>query len=411
MMTATEPESYGYGRVISGPEVETRKALYGRRLIRERILARGEESVYNLTGLVRAFPLEPGDLPKLTSHLAFYAYFSGRAEELAIRHTGGDEQRHGAVLCNRVTSGMLGVMLALVRRGDSVLSLVARGRSHPCVQQAVELAGGSFQEVQGVEALEQAIGESEWNLVVITPLTPQKYHLPAPEVARAISRAKARGLPVILDDAHMASRSVFYEEPLSLELGDADVTVWSLDKHVPGPRSAAVVAKRELITAIRTQVFQYGLEAQTGHYVACLRGIERYDPERIRRAGDLARQLFRRFRARYGDSVYLAGPGVAISAQDFGELVLARARRAPTTLVREEMSVAACFVMLRDYGIVTIPITGFPGAAPTFRLMMHPDGERLGLEAIEEAAERAIDGVVALLGDADAVRELLLGPE
>ena len=200
-------------------------------------------------------------------------------------------------------------MLALVKRGDRVLSVVPDGRSHPCVQQAVELAGGSFYEVHGVDNQERALTEGPWSMVVITPMTPQKYHLPAPEVARSIALAKELDLLVVADDAHMASRSIFYDEPVSFGLGDVDVTVWSLDKHVPGPRCAAVVAKRELMERIQTQVFQYGLEAQSGHYVAGLRGMEAYDPEKIPVAGRLARELLKRFRPRYGECVYQAGPG------------------------------------------------------------------------------------------------------
>ena len=406
-----QPGYYKYGSIISDPVVEAKKALNGRSMIRQRILALGKDSIYNMTGLVRAFPLDPEDLPALDSQFSFYAYFSGRAEELAIRHTGGDPKDHGAVICNRVTSGMLAIMLAMVKRGDRVLSVVPNGRSHPCVQQAVELVGGSFHEVKGVGALETALEEDTWSMLVITPMTPQKYHLPAADVVRAVSLGKALDLPVIADDAHMSSRSIFYDEPVTFGLGDIDVTLWSLDKHVPGPRCAAVVAKQGLIDKIQAQAFQYGLEAQSGHYVAGLRGMEAYDPEKIRQAGGLARQLMERFSSRYGEYVYQAGPGVAISAQDFGELVLSRAKDRETPLIAEEMSVAASFIMLRDYGIVTIPITGYPGAAPTFRLMMHPDGGRFGLDAVERATEEAIGGVADLLHSTDEVRRLVLGPD
>ena len=104
------------------------------------------------------------------------------------------------------------------------------------------------------------------------------------------------------------------------------------------------------------------------------------------------------------------GQGVAISAQDFGNLVLSRAKEEDTPLIAEEISLSASFIMFRDYGMVTIPITGYPGAAPTFRLMMHPDGGRLGLDTIERATEEAIGGAVDLLHSPDDVRELVLGP-
>ena len=108
--------------------------------------------------------------------------------------------------------------------------------------------------------------------MVITPLTPSKYHIPASDVGRAITLAKERDLIVFVDDAHMMSRSVFYDEPVSFELGDIDLSVWSLDKHVPGPRGAAIVGRKELMTRVSAQAFQFGLEAQSGHYVAMMRG-------------------------------------------------------------------------------------------------------------------------------------------
>ena len=391
--------------------MEVKKALYGRSFIRQRVLELGKDSIYNLTGLVRAFPLDPEDLPSLDSQFSFYTYFSGRAEELAIWHTGGDAREHGAVICNRVTSGMLAIMLALVKRGDRVLSVVPNGRSHPCVQQAVELAGGSFYEVDSVYGAELALREGTWSMVVITPMTPQKYHFPAADVAHTISLAKALGLLVVVDDAHMASRSIFYDEPVSFGLGDIDVTVWSLDKHVPGPRCGVVVAKRELMDSIQTQAFQFGLESQSGHYVAGLRGMEAYDPDKIRKAGHLARELMERLRPKYGEFLYQAGPGVAISAADIGTLVLSSAKDPHTSIIAEEMSVGASFIMLRDHGIVTIPITAYAGAAPTFRLMIHPDGDRLGLNAIERAMEEALEGVADMLQDPDKLRRLILGPD
>ena len=137
----TRPDEYERGAILSGPEAEARKSTQGRRMVRDRILALGKDSIYNLTGLVRAFPLSPEDLPRLENQYAFYTHFLGRAEELAITYTGANPRDFSAVMCNRVTSAMLAIMLGSIQPGDRVLSLVARGRSHPSVQQAVELVG------------------------------------------------------------------------------------------------------------------------------------------------------------------------------------------------------------------------------------------------------------------------------
>ena len=59
---AVRPASYGYGTILASAADEARKSTQGRRMIRERVMALGKDSIYNLTGLVRTFPLQPQDL-------------------------------------------------------------------------------------------------------------------------------------------------------------------------------------------------------------------------------------------------------------------------------------------------------------------------------------------------------------
>ena len=409
LTVAQRPEPYARGNILSSPEAEARKSAQGRRMVKERVSALGKDSIYNLTGLVRAFPLDTEDLPSLENQFTFYTHFLGRAEELALKYTGASPRSFSAVMCNRVTSAMLAVMLGTLQKGDRVLSLVAKGRSHPSVQQAVELVGATFHEVQGIEALEQVTEEGPWKMLVITPLTPSKFHLPAADVRRAIALAKEYDLIVFADDAHMMSRSVFYDEPATFDLGDVDLSVWSLDKHVPGPRGAAIVGRKELMARVSAQALQFGLEAQSGHYVAMVRGMEAFDPEPVRKAGMLARELFRLFRSKFGEGVYQAGPGVALSAEDFAEAVFERAASRDTSLVPTEISITGSFLLFKHYGAITIPITGYPGSAPSFRLMMHPDGARFGINRLEEAVEDTIGYTAGLLHKPEEVRTLLLG--
>ena len=98
-----------------------------------------------------------------------------------------------------------------------------------------------------------------------------------------------------------------------------------------------------------------------------------------------------------------------MSADDFAKVVFERARSRDTSLVSSEVSVAGCFLLLKHHGAITIPITGYPGAAPTFRVMMHPDGGRLGVDRLEDALEDTIDRTAGLLQRPEEVRELLLG--
>ncbi len=406
---AVRPPAYGYGTILSSPAAEAQKSAQGRRMIRERVSALGKDSIYNLTGLVRTFPLQPDDLPALENQFTYYTHFLGRAEALAMHYIGAQPQRHSAVMCNRVSAAMLAIMLGTLQPGERVLSLVPQGRSHPSIQQAVEVMGATFHEVQGLPALEQALQEGPWRMLAITPLTPSMYHIPAAEVGRAIALAKEAGQLVFVDDAHMMSRSVFYDEPVAFGLGDVDVAVWSLDKHVPGPRGAAIVGRQEVMQGIMAQVFQFGLEAQSGHYVAMLRGMEAFDPEPIRQAGALALALYQRLAPTYGARLYQGGPGVSFAADDFSAVVYARAGTRQTVLVPAEIAITGCFLLLQHYGVITIPITGYPGAAPTVRLMMHPDGGRLGLDRLVTALDETIQRTAALLHKPAEVKALLLG--
>jgi len=406
---AARPQDYPRGQILASSADEARKSTHGRRLVRDRVLSLGKDAIYNMTGLVRAFPLDPEDLPTLENQFTYYTHFLGRAEAMAVKFTGATARDHNAVMCNRVTSAMLAIMLGTLQRGDAVISLVGKGRSHPSVQQAVELVGADFIEVESIEALEDNLPLKSWKMLVITPLTPSKHHVPADQVRRAIQLAKDRDMLVFMDDAHMMSRTIFFDEPPTFQLGDVDLSVWSLDKHVPGPRGAAIVGRKDLMEQVSAQAFQFGLEAQSGHYVAMVRGMEAFDPEPIKRASALARTLHKKFQARFGPTVYQAGPGVALTGEDFTEVVFQRAASRETTLAPSEVSVAASFLLLKNYGVITIPITGYPGAAPTFRLMMHPDGERFGADPLVSAVEDTIAQTATLLQHPNRVRTLLLG--
>jgi len=65
--------------------------------------------------------------------------------------------------------------------------------------------------------------------------------------------------------------------------------------------------------------------------------------------------------------------------------------------------------MLEHDGILTIGAVAMPGSAPAVRLMMYPDGRRLGIERVAQSLEGGIVRLAALLDDLPAARALLLG--
>ena len=78
-------------------------------------------------------------------------------------------------------------------------------------------------------------------------------------------------------------------------------------------------------------------------------------------------------------------------------------------LVAVEAAGIVAMHMLEQDGILTIGAVAMPGSAPAIRLMMYPDGARLGIPRIVAALEGAIARLSELLDDLPAARELLLG--
>jgi L-seryl-tRNA(Ser) seleniumtransferase len=105
----------------------------------------------------------------------------------------------------------------------------------------------------------------------------------------------------------------------------------------------------------------------------------------------------------------MAGPGLAVGGEDLLELALERAGGGRPAIVPVEAVAVASFAMMERDGIVTIPVAGMPGAASVFRLMMFPDGGRLGDERLLASARHAIDTLAAVVGDAKRARVMLLG--
>jgi L-seryl-tRNA(Ser) seleniumtransferase len=402
---------YARGAVIADEVSESLRQARAYGIIRDRYARYGDAGIYNLTGLIRAFPFAPGDDDAMRSYVHFIARSRGEFEALAIERLGGNREAHDGFLTTRITAAMLAIMLALLKPGDRVLSLVARDRSHPSVKQGVVLARGEFEETIGLNGFAEALGRHPApRLVVITTISPSKHHLPLTDLTRAIGLAQARGALVLLDDAHMASRIALYDEPAALAIDPTpDVTVWSLDKHMGGPRSGFVAGTRDLIKRIRARALGLGVEAQLGQIIAGYRAVETFDPRPVREAGEAAKRIL----AALGNAThglgYLAGAGVAVGGEDFLGIALARAGRERTSLVPIEAVAFGSMTILERMGAVTIPAVGMPGASCTFRLMTYPDGGRLGERGIIDAWNTAIEATTAALDDPARIRAALIG--
>ena len=402
---------YARGAIIADEVSESLRQQRAYGIIRDRYARLGDAGLFNLTGLIRAFPYAPGDEESMRSYVHFIARSQGELENLALQRLGGKMGKHDGFLATRVTAGMLAIMLVLLKDGDRVLSLVPADRSHPSIKQSVMLARGGFEEAIGIDAYAEALAlEPAPKVVVVTTISPSKNHLPLQDAVRAIALARGRGALIVLDDAHMAARIAIYGEPPGLALDPApDVTVWSLDKHLGGPRSGFVAGNADLIRKIKARALALGVEAQLGQYIAGFNAVKAFDPAPIQAAAKLSERVLASLGNAMSGRGYLAGAGIAVGGEDFLEIALARAGRDSTTLVPIEAVAFGAMTILEKYGAVTIPAVGMPGAACTFRLMMYPDGERFGERTFGEAWHAAIEATAEVLDKPEQVRATLLG--
>ena len=128
-------------------------------------------------------------------------------------------------------------------------------------------------------------------LLLITPISASKKHIPYVEFQRALTLPRAAHTLVFVDDAHMASRIAFFEEPKTFAVGAIDLAVCSADKHVAGPRAGVFVGRKDLVTLIGSRAYELGLEAQAGQYVGVANALRNFDPRPVKEAGELAKQL------------------------------------------------------------------------------------------------------------------------
>jgi len=403
---------YARGSILAGTDQEVARMLRARQMVGAIVRAKGKEGVYDLSGMNRGSGITAEDVPHLTSHVPFFERFEGKTEPVALKHMGADPAKHAALILNRVSAANFITLTTLLRKGDRVYAFApAGGASHPSTVRPMSMAGAELREFHSYADLKKAWDSGAPRLLLVTPISASKRHIPFAEFKQALALPRAANTLVYVDDAHMASRIAFFDEPPTFQVGDIDLAVCSADKHVAGPRAGVLVGRKDLITLIGSRSYELGLEAQAGQYVGVANALRNFDPGAVRHAGELAKQLVEVLVAKYGPKrAYLGGPGVSIGGDDVLELAMERrSMHGRPALVAVEAAGIVAMQMLEQDGILTIGAVAMPGSAPAVRLMMYPDGRRLGIERVARSLEDSIARLAALLDDLPAARELLLG--
>jgi L-seryl-tRNA(Ser) seleniumtransferase len=403
---------YARGEILAGTDQEVARMLLARGIVGATVRAKGKEAIYDLSGMNRGSGITAEDVPHLTSHVPFFARFEGKTEPLALKHMGADPARHAALILNRVSAANFIALTTLLRKTDRVFAFApAGGVSHPSTVRPISMAGADLREFHSYAELKKAWDGGAPRLLLITPISASKRHIPFAEFKQALALPRGPETLVYVDDAHMASRIAFFDEPATFRVGEIDLAVCSADKHVAGPRAGVLVGNKELVTRIGSRAYELGLEAQAGQYVGVGNALRDFDPHAVKQAGELAKQLVEVLVAKYGPRrAYLGGPGVSIGGDDVLEIAMERrGMLSKPGLVAVEAAGIVAMHMLAHDGILTIGAVAMPGSAPAVRLMMYPDGARLGVQRIANALERGIVRLAELLDDLPAAREVLLG--
>jgi L-seryl-tRNA(Ser) seleniumtransferase len=403
---------YARGSILKSSDEEIVRMLRARQIVGERVRAGGKESIYDLSGMNRGSGITVEDVPHLTSHVPFFARFEGKTEPLALKHMGADPARHAALILNRVSAANFIALTTLLNRGARVFAFAPTGgQTHPSAVRPISMAGADLTEFHSYTELAKAWSAGAPRLLLITPISASKRHIPFAEFKRALALPRGAETLVYVDDAHMASRIAFFDEPPTYQVGEIDLAVCSADKHVAGPRAGVLVGRKDLVTAIGSRAYELGLEAQAGQYVGVANALRNFNPSEVKEAGELAKRLIEVLAEKYGPKrAYLGGPGVSIAGDDVLEIALERSiKRDKPGLVAVEAAGLVAMDMLEQNGILTIGAVAMPGSAPAVRLMMYPDGLRLGIEPIVASLRISIDRLSRVVHDIAAARSQLLG--
>ena len=404
---------YARGTILKSTDEEVTRMLRARHIVGKRVRTKGKDSVYDLSGMNRGSGITADDTQHLTSHVPFFERFEGKTEPYALKHMGADPAKHSALILNRVSAANFIALTTILKPGDRVLALAPlNGVSHPSTVRPIAMAGAKFQEFHTCADLEK-----EWHaggaprLLLITPISASKRHLPFEEFTQALALPRKPDTLAFVDDAHMASRVAFFEEPRTFQVGAIDLAGCSADKHVAGPRAGVLVGRQDLIVEIGSRAYELGLEAQAGQYVGVANALKNFDPRVVKQAGEVAKQLVEVLAQKYGAKrAYLGGPGVSIAGDDVIDIALEqRGGKVRPQLVAVEAAGIVAMQMLEQDGVLTIGAVSMPGSAPVMRLMMYPDGARLGMERIVASLDSSIDRLAEVIDDIAAAREQLLG--
>ena len=383
--------------IVNNSLDEVKKRESALKIIKEIINDNGRNSLYDVTGLSGGFIASDDELDLLETYVG-PAIFEDELQIVGRKHLGGEK----VLAVNRTSSGILASILALVNEGDHVSHFLAEFPAHPSIPRSCAIVGASYDEFVDIDKF--TIPENT-SLVVVTGSTMDHKVIDEELFKKVIDMAHEKDIPVLVDDASGARlRTAVFNQAKATELG-ADLVVTSTDKLMPGPRGGLMAGRKELIDEIKVKANQFGLEAQPPLILAMVNGIKNYTEENLVKAISRKEEFFELLSKKY-EMFEKTPTGVMVSEDSLKNQL--EKLNVETELSKKDCCFLWAMVLLKDFGIITIPAVGMPGASATIRIDLSThDVIDMDLNELYEKVDQSFEKFLVLSQDVEKSKELI----
>ena len=380
--------------IIDNSLDEVKKRENALSIIKYLVETEGRNSLFDLTGLSGGFIADSSEISLLETYVG-PAIFEDALQEVGIEHMGGEK----VLPLNRTSSGILATILTLVGKDTNVVHYLAKLPAHPSIPRSCKLVGANYSETDVFE--EFSIPENT-SLVVITGSTMDHQVIDEDEFKKVIEMAHQKDIPVMVDDASGARlRTVVFNQDKACDLG-ADIAITSTDKLMPGPRGGLMSGREDLIDKIKIKVNQFGLEAQPPAVLAMLNGIKNFNEDNLINSFTRKDELYDLLSEKFSN-FQKTPTGVMISPEDLaGEIDISH------NLSDTDLAFVFSFILLKDYGIITIPPVSMPGASATIRFdLSTSDAFDLDLNDLNKKIVSSFEKLLEVIPNEEKCREIV----
>ena len=383
--------------IVNNSLDEVKKRESSLKIIKSIIEDKGRDSLYDVTGLSGGFIASDEELNLLETYVG-PAVFEDELQIVGRKHLGGEK----VLAVNRTSSGILASILALVEEGSHVSHFLAEFPAHPSIPRSCAIVGASYDEFIDIDKFTIPDNTS---LVVVTGSTMDHKVIDEELFKKVIDMAHEKDIPVLVDDASGARlRTAVFNQAKATELG-ADLVVTSTDKLMPGPRGGLMAGREDLIDAIKVKASQFGLEAQPPLILAMVNGIKNYTEENLVKAMSRKEEFFDLLSKKY--EMFEKTPTGVMVSEDSLKNQLDKLN-VETELSKKDCCFLWAMVLLKDFGIITIPAVGMPGASATIRIdLSTQDVIDMDLNELYEKIDQSFERFLDLSQDVEKSKELI----